>query len=99
MAGVELWCRVAVVDAHGTVLVGCAYEGVGTPSLQAVDGVARLALLAKRLGGGLVVSEASPAMCELLDLAGLPVEVGGQPELRKDRFGVQEEGHPSDEAP
>jgi hypothetical protein len=80
MAGVELWCRVTVVDAHGTVLVGCAYEGVGPPTLLAVGGVARLVLLAKRLDGRLFVTQASPAMLELLDLSGLSVEVAGQPE-------------------
>ncbi len=64
-----------------------------------MDDVARLALLAGRLGGGIVLTEVSPALRTLLELAGLRVEVEGQAELGEEPLGVQEgqeEGHPGD---
>lgn len=102
MASVELWCRVTVVGPDGTEVGACELEGSGAPDLSVVDVVARLALLAKRLGGRVVLRSASAGLLELLDLAALGVEVGGQPEggeeaLRIDE--VEEERHLGDAAP
>jgi len=102
MAGLQLWCRVTIVGPDGAELAGRVLEGPGAPDLGAVDDVARLALLAARLGGGIVLGEVSSLMRELLELAGLGVEVKGQPEGREESFGVQEtqeEAHPGDLPP
>lgn len=68
------WCRVAVVDDEGTVLVVCALEGGHAPDLTAVDVVAQLGLVAARIGGRILVTELAPVMRELMDLAGLCVQ-------------------------
>jgi hypothetical protein len=99
MAAVQLWCRVMVVGHDGTKLACYALEGPGPPDLGAVDDVARLALQAGRLGGGIVLAEVSAALRALLELTGLTVEVEGQAELREEALGVQErqeETHPGD---
>lgn len=75
MAEVQLWCRIALVGSGGSVLATRVLRGEGVPDLEAVDDVARLALAAARVGGRVVVAEVSPEMGELLDLAGLGVEV------------------------
>jgi hypothetical protein len=55
-----------------------------------VDDVARLELLAGRLGGGIVLAELSPLLRELLELSGLRVEMEGEAELGEKSLGVQE---------
>jgi hypothetical protein len=60
-----------VVNQCQRVLAAEDVAGAGAPDLAAVDRVARLALWAKRMGGRLVISELSPRLRELLDLAGL----------------------------
>jgi len=102
MAAVQPWCRVEVVGPDGTVLAGCLLEGPGEPDLGAVDRVARLALVALRLGGAISLTEVSAAMRALIHLAGLPVEVEREAEGGKEPLGVkerQEEAHPGDPAP
>jgi hypothetical protein len=99
MAVPQRWCRITVVGPDGTVLVGCLLEGTGPPDLGAVDDVARLALLAGRLGGGITLAEVSPVMRALLELAGLRVEMDGQAEFGEEPRGIQqgqEEVHPGD---
>ena len=99
MAAVELWCRVRVVDPDGAELARYVLEGPGAPDLGAVDDVARLALLAGRLGGDIVLANVSPVLLGLLELAGLRVEVEGQTELGEEPLGIQErqeERHPGD---
>jgi hypothetical protein len=81
MVALQRWCRVTVVGPDGTVAATCDLDGPGSPGIDAVDDVARLALLASRLGGGITLGEVSPAMRELLELAGLCVEMEGQAEL------------------
>ena len=89
MNDVQLWCRVVVTGPDGAELVGVRLSGTGEPGLGAVDDVARLALMAGRLGGTVVVAEAAPVMRALLDLAGLPVEVEGEAELGEEALRVQ----------
>ncbi len=74
-------------------------EGVGAPDLGAVDAVAHRALAAARAGGRLVLCDVEPELDDLLRLAGLAVEVEGQPERREQPLRVeegQEEGHLGD---
>jgi hypothetical protein len=99
MEPVRRWCRVTVLAPDGGELATCLLEGPGDPDLRAVDDVARLALWAGRLGGGIVLADLSPATRELLELAGLSVEVEGQAKFGEESLGVQEgqeEGHPRD---
>jgi hypothetical protein len=99
MTAVEVWCRVTVVGPDGAVLACCLLRRTGAPDLGSVDRVARLALLAGRLGGGIVLADVSSALRELLDLAGLSVQVAGEAERREEPLGVeggQEEIHPGD---
>jgi hypothetical protein len=62
---------------------GCLLGGCGDPDLGAVDTIARLALVAKRRGGTVILSEVRADLGRLLDLSGLAVEVQGQPERGK----------------
>jgi anti-anti-sigma regulatory factor len=64
-------------------------------SFAALDFLARLNLEARRRGVELRLRDVSPALGELLSLAGLDdvlVEVRRQPEEREERRGVEEEG-------
>ncbi len=92
------WCRITVVGADGAALEEWTLSGPGQPDLAAVDAVAQLRLAAGRQGGRLVVRHLSPALAELLSLAGLSREVIGEPEEREDRLGVEEEVKPADPA-
>jgi hypothetical protein len=99
MATVEQWCRVTVVGRDGAVLARGVLGGPGAPDLSGVDRVARLSLLAGRLGGGIVLAEVAPELRALLELCGLRVEVEGQAERGEQALGVeegQEEAHPGD---
>ena len=100
------WCRLRVVTPDGRVVARRTLRGFGPPDLDAVDVVARLALVARRRGARLMVEEARPELRELVELAGLSlsvewrcVEVGGQPELGEHPAGVEqveEEAHLGD---
>jgi hypothetical protein len=85
---------------RGEVALGRAVvEGDGPPGLEAVDAVARLTLFARRLDARVVCSEIVPALSELLELAGLDVEVQRQPEGGEEPLAIQrgqEEVHPGD---
>ncbi len=97
-----MWCRVTIIDPDGAELARFWLEGRGAPDLMAVDEVARLALLAGRLGGDVALGEVCPALDALLHLTGLAVEVEGQAELAEEPLRAQEgqeEGHPGDLAP
>lgn len=99
MAVAERWCRLTFSTPDGAELVSCLLEGPLTPDLRAVDIVARLALVASRLGAGVALSEVSPWLRELLELTGLSVEMERQAERREEPSRVQEgqeEVHPGD---
>ncbi len=90
------WCRVRVVEADGTAGSPRILAGEG---LVAVDRLARVALEARRRGARVEVEELSPTLGELLELAGLRLEVGGQAVDGEEGVGVQEieeEVHPGD---
>ena len=46
----------------GAALISYVLEGPGAPDMGAVDEVARLALMAGRLGGAVVLADVSPAL-------------------------------------
>jgi hypothetical protein len=95
----ELWCRITVFGPDGSELLRSALGGPGRPDVGTVDDVARLALHAVRLGGTLAITDLSPDLRALLDLAGLVVEVEGQAEGGEEALvveEVEEELHPDD---
>jgi hypothetical protein len=73
--------------------------GEGPPDLAFVAALARFQLIVRRAGGRVWLEDVSSPLAELLDLAGLRGEVGGQPEGREQALGVQEEVKPRDAAP
>ena len=77
MAKAELWCRATIVGPGDRQLAAFALKGPGDPDIGAVDDVARFVLLAKRLGGRLVLTDLSTKLRLLLDLAGLLAEAAG----------------------
>ena len=109
MAAMHHWCRVTLTGPDGDRLASWDMGAARPADLSAVDEVARIALLACRLGGRVVLTEVSDGMRELLGLAGVPVDVGdlpveleGQPELGEEPLGLeegQEEAHPGDLPP
>jgi hypothetical protein len=98
MAEHQMWGRVSVVGPDRSVIGTRILEGRGLPSLAAVDDVARLQLCAARLGGGIFLDSVTQALRELLDLAGLSVEMRGEAEEGEYRLGVQEHVEPGDPA-
>jgi hypothetical protein len=96
----QCWCRVTVRGARGVVVGGFDLEGEGDPDLGAVDDIARVALQAARLGGGITLRDVCPAMGALLELAALGIEVEGQAELAEEPRVVdgEEEAHRGDPA-
>jgi hypothetical protein len=89
------WARVVVVGPDGTQRVALL-TGEGPPDLAVVATLARWQLMARRTGGRMWLEEVSPALAELLDLAGLSREVGGQAEGREDALDIQERVDPRD---
>jgi len=90
MDDLERWCRVTVFGPDGGVLSDQVLQGRGAPDLGAVDEIARQTLRATRIEGRIAISDVSPEMEELLELAGLGVEVKRQAELGEESLGIQE---------
>jgi hypothetical protein len=90
MTRTRRWCTITLVERDGGALAECLLRGTGRPDLSAVDVVAHLALLAKRRGGGVVLTDVCGELEELLAVAGLRVEVQGKPERREEPLVVQE---------
>ena len=102
MASFERWCRVRLIGPSGDRLGCYLFGGPTSPDLRAVDEVARLDLLTARLGGRIQLIDVAPALRELLDLAGLTVEMERQAKGREQPLGVeevQEEVHGGDLPP
>jgi hypothetical protein len=89
------WARVVVVSSDGTRWT-MLLTGGGEPDMAVVGGLARLQLMACRAGDRMWLEDVSAALGELLDLAGLRREVGGQAEGREEAVGVQERVNPGD---
>ena len=94
-------------DARPTLhRVTCDVAGISEVDLATVDALARLQLVARRLGCTIELRDAPDELRELLALAGLaevvpcldrlPAEVRGQSEKREEPGGVEEEGDAGD---
>jgi hypothetical protein len=83
----------ALTEGREVRLVACDVSALAA-ELAAVDALARLALLARRLGCPLRVRRASPQLRDLVELCGLTERLGvereRQPEEREQALGVQE---------
>lgn len=78
-----MWARATAVREDGSVTGITVVAGAGIPDMSVVDQLARWLLAVRRAGGRAVIDELVPELAELLDLAGLGVEVQGQPEGRE----------------
>ena len=94
------WCELTLTR-DGGVLARVVLQGPGTPDLGAVDEVARWLLRAARVGAAIRVDDCSPEMGDLLELAGLAVEMRREAVGREEPIGIherEEEVHPHDPA-
>ena len=86
-------------------VLGCDCSRITMLDEQALDALVRLQLTARRLGATLRLENASPALADLIELAGLAdvliidsrVEVHREVEQREE-VGVDEEVHRGDDA-
>ncbi|MEU0334780.1 STAS domain-containing protein [Streptomyces sp. NPDC006193] len=80
----------ALLEGGGAGVVVCDVGGLGPPGLAAVELLARLQLTARRAGGRIRLRNPDPALCALLDLVGLRLQVEGQAEEGEPAPGVEE---------
>lgn len=69
------WCRFSLLDDQGSVVAGGVLAGAVSPDIDTVNVIARLALMARQTGTTFHLADACPELLELIELAGLPVEV------------------------
>ena len=62
---------IVVLAVGGTEMASWALAGSTRPDLAVIDSLARLALAARRLGGGITVRGAGPELLALIDFVGL----------------------------
>jgi hypothetical protein len=98
VAGVVAWGRVVLVGRAGVEVAAWVVAGPGAPDLSIVDALARWQLSARRRGGSIRLREVGVELAELLDLAGLRREVGGEPE-GGEQVAVEEGVEPGDPRP
>jgi anti-anti-sigma regulatory factor len=60
-----------MLETDGAGLVICEVGAIERPDAVALDALARMQLTARRLGGGIRLRHASPALRDLLELTGL----------------------------
>ena len=60
-----------ILEDGGPVLFVCDVRAIPDPDLAALDALARLTLLARQLGGEVLLLDAAPRLEELLAFAGL----------------------------
>jgi ABC-type transporter Mla MlaB component len=97
-----------LLESSNADLAICDVEGVADPDVVTVDALARLQLIARRLGLEIRVLHAHGELQDLLALTGLnevvplcadlPVESRRQVEKREEGGRVEEEGDPDDAA-
>jgi ABC-type transporter Mla MlaB component len=97
-----------LLEGSGAHILVCDVGALVHPDLAAVDVLARLQLVARRLGCRMVLQRASPELRELLAFAGLDdalplrpalrLEPRREPEEREQRLGVEEEREAGDPA-
>lgn len=89
--------------ADPTAPVTCDVGALGTPDTATIEALARMQLTARRLGHRIRLGRASPALRELLAMAGLdavlPVQPGRQAEQGEQPVGVEERIERGDPAP
>jgi hypothetical protein len=68
-----IWCRVTMIDRNGATVASGVLEGPAAPSVAAIGDVTRLALIAKRLGGDVTLSQVSTEFRALLELSGFTI--------------------------
>jgi ABC-type transporter Mla MlaB component len=87
--------------------VACDVGALAEPDAITIDALARLQLTARRLGHRVELRRTCEELEDLLELTGLrevltgavvasAVEAWGEPELREQAFGVEEEADPRD---
>jgi hypothetical protein len=62
---------IVVLAVGGTEVASWPLVGSSRPDLGVIDGLARLALAARRLGGGIGLRGAGPELLALIDFVGL----------------------------
>jgi hypothetical protein len=93
-----LLARIVVVFADGRRQV-TPLAGDGAPDMAVIDALARRRLAAQRIGARMCLRDVSPALAELLELAGLGREMSGEPEGWEEPLGVEEGMDAGDETP
>jgi len=96
MVEARLRCVIDVVGPDGNVWATRVLTGTGEPDMGDVEELARIKLSASRVGGRIVLDTVCAHLVELLELAGLPVEMRGKVERREDLLGAQERVEPDD---
>jgi ABC-type transporter Mla MlaB component len=96
----------SLLESSNADLAVCEVGGVVDPDIVTVEALARLQLIARRLGLEIRVHNAHSVLRDLFALTGLgevlpqcaelPVESRGQVEERKDGRRIEEEGDPGD---
>ncbi len=99
MLGTRWRCLVEFVAPDGTVWTTRVMTGYGNPDLSDVDELARLQLWATRLGASIVLDSVCPRLLELIELAGLPVQMRGKSEHREDLRRAQKDVETDDPTP
>jgi hypothetical protein len=92
----------ALAGGEGIEVIACDVSELAA-EVAAVDALARLALVARRLGCPLKLRQASPELCELVAFCGLSDALGvgrngGEAEQREEPLDVQERVDPDDPA-
>jgi hypothetical protein len=93
---VRAWGRVVLLGPTRAELATWAIGGTGSPDLAVVDALGRWQLAARRSGGAIVLRDVCDELAELLELAGLCGEVGGEAEPGEQLLGVEEGVEPAD---
>ncbi len=62
---------IVVLAVGGTEVISWPLAGSSRPDLAVIDALARLALAARRLGGGITVRDAGPELLGLIQFVGL----------------------------
>ena len=62
---------IVVLAVGGTEVASWPLNGSSQPDLAVIDGLARLALAARRMGGAISLRHAGPSLLALIDFVGL----------------------------
>lgn len=93
MASDKLWCRMTVFGPDDAPLGRWTLAGSGPPRLCVVQLIARTYLAARWLGGTAAITDATPALTDLFELAGLGELLGQmrrEAEGREEPLGIEE---------